>query len=147
MEVILKKDFKGLGYKNDIVTVKPGYGRNYLLPQGIAAVANETNKKIALENARQAAHKVAKIKQAAEAIAAQLSQFSVTIKAKAGEKGKIFGSVTTLQLVDVLKAHGIIVDRKDITFDKTIKEVGTHQATIVLHKDVVHTLQFKVVAV
>jgi len=146
MEVILKQNFKGLGNKNDIVKVKPGYGRNYLIPQGIAIVANETNRKIALENTRQIAHKVAKLKEEAEVLATQLSQLTVEIEAKAGESGKIFGSITSTQLANALKAQHIFVDHKDISFNKPVKELGTHKANISLHKDVVYTLTFKVVS-
>ena len=146
MEVILKRDFKGLGHKNSVVNVKPGYGRNYLIPQGFAVVANEVNKKIALENSRQIAHKVAKQKKEAEAIAKQLDQIAVEITAKAGDSGKIFGSITPSHISDVLKTQHVFVDRKDISLGKSVKELGTHEATIMLHKDVVYTLTFKVVS-
>ncbi len=145
MEIILKQDFKGLGYKNDLVKVKPGYGRNYLIPQGFAMIANETNKKIAAENTRQAAHKLAKHKQDAQAIAAKLDQLSLQIPAKVGEKGKIFGTITPLQLAEALKEQGILIDRREISFEKPVKNVGPHKAIITLHKEVVHTLEFKVV--
>ena len=147
MEVILKQDFAGLGYKNDTVKVKPGYGRNYLIPKGFAVVANEVNRKITLENVRQTAHKVARQKEGAEALAAQLDQLTVEITAKAGgDSGKIFGSITPTQLADALKSHQIIVDRKAISFSKPIKELGTHKATIVLHRDVIYTLTFNVIS-
>ena len=144
MEVILKQDFERLGSKNSVVKVKPGYGRNYLIPQGFAVVANEVNRKVALENARQAAHKVARLREEAEALATQLDKLSIEIKAKAGDSGKIFGSITPSQLSDMLRAQHILVDRRDISFSKPIKELGTHEATITLHKDVVCTLAFKV---
>jgi len=146
MEVILKQDFEGLGHKDNVVKVKPGYGRNYLIPQGFAVVANEVNKKIALENARQVAHRVAKQREEAEALAARLAQLTIEVMAKAGDGGKIFGSVTSAQLVDALKAQQIIVDRKNISFSKAIKELGTHEASIILHKDIVYTLTFSVVS-
>lgn len=147
MEIILKKDFKELGYKNELVKVKPGYARNYLIPQGIGLVANETNKKIALENARQVAHKAAKRKQDVETIAAQLSQLTIQVKAKAGETGKIFGAVTPVQLAEALQAQtGYVADRRDISFEKVIKTLGAHKAIVKLHKDVVLTLQLNVVA-
>ena len=146
MEVILKHDFKGLGDKYDLVKVNPGYGRNYLLPKGIAVVANTANKKVALENIRQAAHKVAKRKQEAEAIAAKLDQLHITIKAKAGEKGKIFGSVTSSQLAEALKENNIVIDRKNINFEKPIKILGTHKAIMSLDKEIVHPFSFEVVA-
>ncbi len=146
MEVILKKDLRGLGHKNDTVKVKPGYGRNYLIPQGLAMVANEVNKKIASENVRQAAHKAARLKEAAEALATQLEQVTIEIAAKAADNGKIFGSVTPLQLASALKDQRIIIDRKDIRLDKPVKALGAYEATLILHKEVVHTLKFKVVA-
>jgi len=147
MEVILKQDFKGLGYKNELVNVKPGYARNYLIPQGFALVANEANKKIAQENARQMAHKIAKRKQDAEAIAARLRQLNIQIKAKAGEKGKIFGAITQLQLADAIKEQsGYLADRRDISFEKPAKHIGTHKANVKLHKEVVIILPFEVVA-
>lgn len=146
MEIILKQDFKGLGYKNELVNVKPGYARNYLIPQGIALVANEPNKKMAQENARQMAHKMAKRKQDAEAIAIKLRQLTIQVKAKAGEKGKIFGAVTSLQLADALREQsGYVADRRDISFEKPIKTIGTHKANVKLHKEVFVTLQLEVV--
>jgi large subunit ribosomal protein L9 len=145
MEIILKQDFKGLGYKNDLVKVKPGYGRNYLIPQGFAMIGNDTNKKVAVENARQAAHKLVKRKQDAEAIATRLDEVMIKIPAKAGEKGKIFGAITSLQLSDALKAQAILVDRRDISFEKPIKSLGKHKAIVHLHKEVVHSFQFEVV--
>ncbi|MCU0318254.1 MAG: 50S ribosomal protein L9 [Amoebophilaceae bacterium] len=147
MEIILKQDLQPLGLKNSMVTVKPGYGRNYLIPRGLAVVANVANRKIALENARQIAHKVAKLKEEAEALAIRLGQLTVEVTAKAGEGGKIFGSITPSQLVDALKAQRIFVDRKDIIFSKPIKELGVHEAVITLHRDVVHTLSFRVLSV
>ena len=146
MEVILKEDLRGLGYKNDTVKVKPGYGRNYLIPQGLAMVANEVNKKIASENVSQAAHKAARLKEEAEALATQLEQVTLEITAQAADTGKIFGAVTPLQLASALKDQRIIIDRKDISFAKPVKALGVHEATLTLHKEVVHTLKFKVVA-
>ena len=146
MEVILKKDVSGLGQKNDLVKVKPGFGRNFLIPQGIAVTANATNKKVAQENARQAAHKVAQLKQAAEALAARLATLDIAVAAKASESGKIFGTITASQLAKALQAYEIEVDRKNIRFSQSVKELGTHEATIALHKDVVHALSFRVVA-
>ena len=146
MEVILKEDLRGLGYKNDTVKVKPGYGRNYLIPQGLAMVANEVNKKIASENVSQAAHKAARLKEEAEALATQLEQVTLEITAQAADTGKIFGAVTPFQLASALKDQRIIIDRKDISFAKPVKALGVHEATLTLHKEVVHTLKFKVVA-
>ncbi|UOQ72051.1 50S ribosomal protein L9 [Hymenobacter cellulosilyticus] len=146
MEVILKDDVKNLGYKNDIVTVKSGYGRNYLLPQGLAILADKTNKKIVAENVRQAAHKADKIKGDAQAIADKIGEAAFEIKAKVGETGKIFGRVTTLQLAEALKAKGVDVDRKRISFDQEPASAGEYTATINLHKEVKHQVRFNVVA-
>src|SRR5690606_26162813 len=111
MEIILKTDIKGLGYKNDLVDVKPGYGRNYLIPQGFAVLATGSNKKILAENIKQAAHKAEKIKTEAENTAARLAEVTLEIKAKIGDSGKIFGKVTTLQISDALAAKGFDIDR------------------------------------
>src|SRR5690606_18152448 len=146
MEVILKDDVKGLGFKNDIVTVKPGYGRNYLIPQGVAVMADKANKKIVAENIRQAAHKADKIKADAQAIADQIGDMTLEIPARVGETGKIFGAVTTLQLSEALKNKGIDVDRKKISFDQDVKTAGEYTATILLHKEVKHAVRFNVVA-
>jgi len=104
MEVILTQDVQGLGYKNDVVKVKPGYGRNYLIPNGVALIANDSNKRMTAENTRQAAHKAAKVKQDAEAIAQRLGELTIELKTKAGETGKIFGAVTAIQIADALKS-------------------------------------------
>ena len=146
MEVILKDHVKGLGEKNDIVTVKPGYGRNYLLPQGLAMLADKTNKKVVEENVRQAAHKADKIKSDAQAIADQIGDMVVELPARIGETGKIFGRVTTLQLADALDAKGIQVDRKRISFDQEPSTAGEYTATLNLHKEVRKQVRFNVVA-
>jgi large subunit ribosomal protein L9 len=146
MEIILKDDVKGLGYKNDIVTVKSGYGRNFLLPQGLAMLADKTNKKITAENVRQAAHKADKIQGDAQAIADQVGGMVLEIPAKVGESGKIFGRVTTLQLAEALKAKGIDIDRKRLSFDQEPASAGDYTATANLHKEVKHTINFRVVA-
>ncbi|MFC6225577.1 50S ribosomal protein L9 [Hymenobacter artigasi] len=146
MEIILKDDVKGLGYKNDIVTVKSGYGRNFLLPQGLAMLADKTNKKITAENVRQAAHKADKIKGDAQAIADQVGNMVLDILAKVGESGKIFGRVTTLQLAEALKAKGVDIDRKRLSFDQEPASAGDYTATANLHKEVKHTINFRVVA-
>ncbi|MBX2953114.1 MAG: 50S ribosomal protein L9 [Leadbetterella sp.] len=145
MEIILKTDIAGLGYKNDIISVKPGYGRNYLIPQGYAVLASGSNKKILAENLKQAAHKAEKIKADAEAIAAQIGDTVVTIATKTGESGKIFGRVTNTQIADALAEKGITVDRKKITVGD-IKFVGDYTAVIDLHKEVKHEVAVKVVA-
>ena len=146
MEVILKDDIKGLGYKNDIVNVKPGYGRNYLIPQGFAIIANDSNKKRIAENIRQAAHKAEKIKKDAEDLAKSIGNIVLEIPAKAGESGRIFGAVTTLQVSDALKDKGFEVDRKRITFKSDVKTIGEYVAVLDLHKEVSHEVNFKVIA-
>jgi large subunit ribosomal protein L9 len=146
MEIILKTDIAGLGYKNDLVNVKPGYGRNYLIPQGFALLATASNKKIQAENIKQAAHKAEKLKLDAENLAAAIGDTVLEIPAKVGESGKIFGRVTTIQLAEGLRAKGFDVDRKKISFDSEVKSVGEFTATVDLHKEVKHKLKFLVVA-
>jgi len=146
MEIILKEDIKGLGYKNDVVTVKPGYGRNFLIPKGAATMATESAKKIVAENVKQAAHKAEKIKNDALSIAEKLNGVTIEIKAKVGESGKIFGAVTSLQLSDALKEKGFAIDRKKVSFKGDVKEVGEYTASIDLHKEVKQEIKFKVVA-
>jgi large subunit ribosomal protein L9 len=146
MEVILKQDVTGLGYKNDTVKVKPGYGRNFLIPSGVAIIANESNKRQVAENIRQAAHKAAKIKQDAEALAVKIGELTIEIGTKAGESGKIFGAVTAVQVADILKAKGFDVDRKKIHFKEQPKQLGTYTATLDLHKEVKHVINVNVVA-
>lgn len=146
MDIILKEDIKGLGYKNDIVKVRPGYGRNYLIPKGLAIMANDSNKKMIAENVKQAAHKAEKIKQDALAIAQRIGNLELEIFTKAGESGKIFGAITSLQISDALKNKGFSIDRKNITFKGDVKMVGNYSATLDLHKEVKHEINFKVVA-
>lgn len=146
MEVILREDIKGLGYKNDIVNVKPGYGRNYLIPRGIAIIASSSNKKMIDENIRQAAHKAEKALKDAEAIAEKIGDLTLEIKTKAGESGKIFGAITALQVSDALAAKGFEIDRKKISFAHNIKEIGEHKAILDLHKEIHHEITLNVVA-
>ena len=146
MEIILKQDIAGLGYKNDTVTVKPGYGRNYLIPQGMAMVASRSNKKMIAENIKQAAHKAEKIKKDAEDIAEKMTDLTLQLGTKAGENGKIFGAITTLQVADALKEKGFDVDRKKITFNTPIKELGDYAVTLNLHREVKPTVNIKVIA-
>jgi large subunit ribosomal protein L9 len=146
MEVILKQDVTGLGYKNDTVKVKPGYGRNYLIPTGAAIIANDSNKRLIAENVRQAAHKAAKLKQDAEALAAKIGELVIEIGTKAGESGKIFGAVTAVQVADILKTKGFEVDRKKVHFKEQPKQLGTYTVTLDLHKEVKHTINVNVVA-
>ena len=146
MEVILKQDVQGLGYKNDTVKVKAGYGRNYLIPNGVAIIANDSNKRMMNENIRQAAHKAAKLKQDAEALAQKIGELTVEIGTKAGETGKIFGAVTPFQVADALKTKGFEVDRKKIIFKEQPKQLGTYTVTLDLHKEVKHPITIKVIA-
>ncbi|MFC0261341.1 50S ribosomal protein L9 [Fontibacter flavus] len=145
MEVILKTDIKGLGYKNDLVEVKPGYGRNYLIPQGYAVLATGSNKKILAENIKQAAHKAEKIKAEAEELAAKLTDMTLEIKAKIGESGKIFGKVTTLQISDALAEKGINIDRKKISINVPVQSAGEFEAEVDLHREVKSNVKFVVV--
>src|SRR5687768_13405644 len=145
MEVILKQDVAGLGYKNDIVKVRPGYGNNYLIPNGFALIANDSNKRLVTENIRQVAHKAAKVKQDAEALAARVGELTIEIKTKAGESGKIFGAVTALQIADALKAKGLDIDRKKVILKESPKQLGTYNAVLDLHKEVKHEIKVKVV--
>jgi large subunit ribosomal protein L9 len=146
MEVILKQDVTGVGYKNDIVKVKAGYGNNYLIPNGFALIANKANKRLVEENVRQAAHKASKVKQDAEAIAAKVGELTLEIGTKAGESGKIFGAITALQIADALKAKGFDIDRKKVHLKEIPKQLGTYNVTLDLHKEVKHEIQVKVVA-
>lgn len=146
MEIILKEDIAKLGYKNDLIKVKDGYARNYLIPQGFAVEATASNKKVLAENLKQVAHKAEKIKTAAEALAASIGELTLEIPAKVGETGKIFGSVTNTQVSDALKAKGFDVDRKKISFNADVKMVGEYKALIDLHKEVKHEITIKVVA-
>ena len=145
MEIILKEDIAGLGYKNDIVKVKDGYGRNYLIPQGKAVIATESAKKVLAENERQRAHKLAKIKADAEALAAKLNGVKVSISAKVNEDGTIFGGVGAAQVAEALAAKGFEIDRKAIAAE-TVKAAGEYTATITLHKEVKAEVAFVVVA-
>jgi len=145
MEIILKEDVINLGYKNDIVKVKDGYGRNYLIPQGKAVIATESAKKILAENERQRAHKLAKIKADAEAQAAKLNGVKVVITAKVNEDGTIFGGVGAAQVAEALAAKGFEVDRKIIVAE-TVKAIGEYTATINLHKEVKAEVTFEVAA-
>nr|WKN34976.1 50S ribosomal protein L9 [Tunicatimonas sp. TK19036] len=145
MEIILREDIKGLGYKNDLVTVKGGYGRNYLIPQGLAIIASPSNKKMMEENIRQASHKAEKVKKDAEDLAAKLEGVVLEIPAKAGESGKIFGAVTTLQLSDALKEKGFDIDRRRIALNEEVKSLGEYTAEIDLHKEVKQNISIQVV--
>lgn len=146
MEIILKQDIPGLGYKYDTVSVKPGYGRNFLIPQGFAILANTSNRKMMEENIKQAAHKAEKLKADAEELAAKLQALTVKIGTKAGENGKIFGAVTSNQLAEIFKESGFDVDRRRISFKGDIKTVGEYEAVIDLHREVKPSINVTVVA-
>ncbi len=146
MEVILKEDILTLGYKDDVVNVKKGYARNYLIPEGKAVIASESAKKVLAENQKQRAHKLAQIKADAEALAARMEGVSLTIGAKTSSTGTIFGSVTTIQIAEALKEKGFEVDRKLIQIKDQVKEVGTYNAVVRLHKEVSVDVPFEVVA-
>jgi len=146
MQVILKEDVVGLGYKDDIVKVKDGYGRNYLLPTGKAIVATEAAKKVLAENLKQRAHKLEKIKADAQALAEKLKDVTLTIATKVNESGTIFGSVDGAQIAEKLAEKGFDIDRKQIVVTDAIKEVGKYKADIKLHKEVSVEVPFEVVA-
>jgi large subunit ribosomal protein L9 len=146
MEVILKTDVAGLGYKNDVVKVRPGYANNYLIPNGVALVATDSNKRMVAENTRQAAHKAAKLKQDAESLAQRMGDLTLEIGTKAGESGRIFGAVTSTQIADALKAKGFDVDRRKVVLKESPKQLGTYTVGIDLHKEVKHEIKVNVVA-
>ncbi len=146
MEVILKLDIPGIGYKYDTVTVKPGYGRNFLIPQGQAILANKSNRKMIDENIRQAAHKAEKMKNDAQELANGLEALTIKIGTKAGENGKIFGAVTSNQVAEIFKTNGFDVDRRRISFKGEIKTTGEYEATVDLHREVKAKINFSVVA-
>jgi large subunit ribosomal protein L9 len=145
MEIILKQDVATLGQKDDIVKVKNGYARNYLIPKGLATTATESAKKVLAENTKQRAHKEAKIKQQAQSQAEKMQGLKLKIGAKTSTTGKIFGSVNTIMLSEAIKDKGFEVDRKNIFFDEEhIKEVGNYKAKIKLHKEVSVEIEFEI---
>ena len=147
MEVILKQDIKGLGYKDDKVTVRNGYGRNFLLPKGMAVLATESVQKMHAEILKQRAFKEDKLRKEAQANAEKLAGVSIKVGAKAGESGKIFGSVTNIQIADALQKAGYAVERKNIEISEdNIKQLGTYTAKVRLFKEVSATLSFEVIA-
>jgi len=147
MDVILKQDVDRLGAKHDIVNVKNGYARNYLIPQGLAAVATESARKVVAETLRQQSHKAVKALEDAKAIGEKIAGVSLKIGAKAGESGKIFGSVNNIQLADALSKAGHTVDRKNIMLgDDVIRDLGAYTAKVKLHKEVIVEISFEVVA-
>ncbi len=146
MEIILNQDVENLGHRDEIVNVKPGYGRNYLIPQGYAILATETAKKIHAENMKQRAHKEAKLREEAEALAAKMEGLELTIATKTSSTGKIFGSINTIMLAEALAAKGFEIDRKNILMkDKSIKEVGKYNAAVRLYKNIKANFSFNVI--
>ena len=147
MEIILKQDMPGLGHKDDIITVKTGYARNYLIPKGYAILATERAKKIHNENLRQRAHKEEKIKNEALGLAEKMEGTELTIGAKTSSTGKIFGSVNTIQIAEALQQKGFEIDRKNISLaEENIKNVGKYKAEIKLHREVTVEIDFEIVA-
>ncbi len=146
MEIILKEDITNLGLANDIVTVKNGYGRNYLIPKGLATLATPSAKKVHAENLKQRAHKEEKIKNEAQEIAKTLDGKSFTVGAKASSTGKIFGSVNTIQIAEALTKAGFNVERKNIKLADDVKELGSFKATVKLHREVSVEVSIEVVA-
>ena len=146
MEVILKEDISKLGYKDDIVNVKKGYARNYLIPQGKAIIASESAKKVLAENQKQRAHKLAQIKAEAQEAANKMEGVTLTIGAKTSSTGTIFGSVTNIQIAEALLEKGFEVDRKFIEIKDSVKEVGNYTAHVKLHKEVSVEVPFEVIA-
>ena len=146
MEIILLQDVNKLGQKDDLVNVKPGYGRNFLIPKGYAVDATSSAKKMHTENLRQRAHKEEKIKIAAQEIAGKLEGLKITVGAKTSTSGKIFGSVNTIQIAESLKEKGFDIDRRNITLpEDQIKEVGSYKAIIKLHREVKVEIEFEIV--
>ena len=145
MEIILLTDIANLGHKDDIVNVKQGYGRNYLIPQGYAILATPSARKVVAENLKQRAHKEAKLRAEAEELAAQLAEVKLTIGAKTSSTGKIFGSVNSIMISESLKEKGFDIDRKKIML-KDVKEVGTYTALIKLHREVKVDVEFEVIS-
>ncbi len=147
MDIILTQDVANLGNKDEIVKVKNGYGRNYLIPQGMALLATDSNRKVLAETMRQRAHKEEKLRTEAEALVAKLQKAKVEVGAKVGESGKIFGSVNAIQLSEALRKLGHEIDRKNINIDSdSIKQLGTYTANVKIYKDIRVDVEFEVVA-
>lgn len=146
MEIILKEDVTNLGHKDDLVKVKPGYGRNYLIPQGFAILATSSARKVHAENQKQRAHKLEKMRLEAVAVAEKLEGVKLTIGAKASSTGKIFGSVNNIQIAEALEKEGFSIERKNIVIKDAVKEVGSYTATVKLHREVKVNVDFEVVA-
>ena len=146
MKIILKQDIKNLGFKDDVIAVKNGYANNFLIPQGMASLATESNLKVLAENLKQAAFKQDNIKNDATALSEKLNGVSVQLGAKVGANGKIFGSINALQVAQALKAKGFEVDRRKVVLNEDPKAVGTYTATVNLHREVSVEVTVEVVA-
>jgi large subunit ribosomal protein L9 len=146
MEVILKEDVANLGFKGDLVTVKDGYGRNYLIPQKLAVLATDSAKKMLAEDMKQRAHKLERIKNEAQELADKLQDYTLTVGAKSSSTGKIFGAVGPIQIADAFEKAGFTVDRKVSVLKEPVKELGSYKATLKLHKEVTVEVAFDVVA-
>lgn len=147
MEIILKQDVNNLGHKDDIVVVKNGYATNYLIPQGFAIMATPSAKKIHAENLKQRAHKEAKLREDAVALAAKLEGVEVTVATKVSSTGKVFGSVNNIQIAEALAAKGFEIDRRNITVaEDKLQEVGVYDATVKCYKDIKATIKVAIVA-
>ena len=146
MKIILKEDVIGLGYEDEVLTVKDGYGRNFLIPTGKAILSTDAALKVLEEELKQRAHKLAKIKADAEALAEKLNGTTVTIATKASEKGKVFGSVTSLQIAEALEKQGLTVDKRTIALKEPLKELGAAKVAIKLHREVSAEITVEVVA-
>ena len=146
MKLILKEDVAGLGYKDDVVEVKNGYGRNYLIPTGRGVIATPSALKVLAENLRQRAHKLAQLKADAEALAEALKDVKLSIATKVSETGTIFGSVNAAQIAEALKEAGHEIDRKLVALKQPVKEVGNYTATVNIYKEVSVEIPFEVVA-
>ena len=146
MDIILTQDVPKLGYRGDIMKVKPGYARNFLIPNGMALPATESNKKVNAENLRQAAHKIAQIKETAGRLSEELATITLTIPAKTGTSGRIFGSITTLQIAQALKEKGYDIDRRRISLDGDVKSIGSYEVHVDLHRDVKAKFNMEIIA-
>ncbi|MFA7117045.1 MAG: 50S ribosomal protein L9 [Bacteroidales bacterium] len=147
MEIILLEDIQRLGHKDDVVEVKNGYANNYLIPNRRAKQATPSAKKVHAENIRQRAHKEAKFREAAQALAQKLEGMQVKLSTKVSETGKIFGSINNIQIAEALKAEGVEVDRRNITINDidAVKEVGVYEVTVKCYKDIKATVKIEIV--
>ena len=145
MEIILNKDFPGLGFKNEIISVKNGYGRNYLIPKGFAKIANNSNKKILEENIKQTTHKIKKIKDDATKLAKKIGDLILDIPIKVGKENKIFGNITTKQISINLETKNIVIDKRNISINEKIDKLGVYTVDLTLHKEIKHQIKINLV--